>query len=56
MAERDRVGLAAVLAADPELDLRTRTPPSLDGDHHEVADAVLVDRLERVSLQQPVSR
>ena len=54
MAERDRARLAAVLAADPELDLGLRGPPALDRDPHQVADAVLVEHLERVPLEDPV--
>ena len=54
VAERDRARLAAVLAADPELDARLRASPALDADPHEVADAVLVDHLERVALEDAV--
>ena len=38
MAERDRVGLAAVLAADPELELGLDAAAALDRDPHQVAD------------------
>ena len=51
MAERDRLRLAAVLAADPELDVVAGPAPALDRDLHQVADAALVDRLERVALE-----
>ncbi len=51
MAERNRARLAAVLAADPELELRLRTATALDSDAHQVADAVLVEHLERVVLE-----
>ena len=51
MAEGDRLRLAAVLAADAELDLLARAAAALDGDLHQVADAVLVDRLERVAIE-----
>src|SRR5437588_3501978 len=54
VAERDRARLAAVLAADTELELRLRAPPPLDGDPHQVADAVDVDHLERIALEHPV--
>ena len=51
VAELDRARLAAVLAADAELDLRVRLPPPLDADPHQVADAFGVEHLERVSLE-----
>ena len=54
VAERDRARLAAVLAADPELDARLRASPALDRDPHEVADPVLVEHLERVPLEDAV--
>src|SRR3954451_1948214 len=54
VAERDRAGLPAVLAADAELDPRPRAPPPLHGDAHQVADAVDVDHLERVALEHAV--
>ena len=49
MAERDRRGIAAMLAADPEPQLRLRAAPTLDRDPHQVADAALVERLERIA-------
>src|SRR4051812_35624261 len=51
VAERNRLRLAAVLAADAHLDLGLRGAPALDADPHQVADAALVDRLERVRLE-----
>src|SRR4051812_45884115 len=54
VAERDRARLAAVLAADPELDLLFRTTAALDRDPHQVADSVLVQHLERVALEHVV--
>ena len=51
VAERDRLRLAAVLAADAELEVLARAAAALDRDLHQVADAVLVDRLERVALE-----
>ena len=54
MTERDRVRLAAVLPTDPELDRRLRAPPPLHGDSHQVADALLVDHLERIPLEDSV--
>jgi hypothetical protein len=46
--------VAAVLAADAELDPGLRRAAPLDADPHQVADAVLVDRLERVALEHSV--
>ena len=40
MAEPDRARLAAVLAADAELELRLRPAAALDRDPHQVADTV----------------
>ena len=53
MAEGDRLRLAAVLAADAELDVVAGPASALDGDLHQVAHPALVDRLERVALQDP---
>src|SRR4029078_1770628 len=46
--------LAAVLAADAELEVVLRAPAALDGDPHQVADALLVENLERVALAHAV--
>src|SRR5215467_12706263 len=46
----NRVGIAAVLAADAELDVFPRAAPLRNGDLDELADAGLVDRRERVFL------
>src|SRR5689334_17097753 len=54
VAEDDGLRLAAVLAADPELQLRLRRTAALDADSHQVAHAALVERLERVAFQHPV--
>src|SRR5207302_10314369 len=54
VAERDRRRLAAVLAADAELERRLRPPPSLDRQPHQVADATHVQRLERIVLQNTI--
>src|SRR4029078_3691101 len=54
VAELDRRRLAAVLAADAELDVRLRLPPPLDADPHQVALALLVERLEGVPLEHTV--
>src|SRR5205085_12583721 len=54
VAELDGARLAAVLAADAELDLRLRLAAALDADAHEVADALLVEDLERVPREDAV--
>src|SRR5262245_45222603 len=54
VAERDRLGLAAVLAADAHLQVFLHAPASLDGDPHQVAHPGLVERLERVALEHAV--
>src|SRR5208282_4795244 len=51
VAEGDRSGIAAVLAADADLQLGTDFPPALDADAHQFADALLIDRHERVAGQ-----
>src|SRR3954451_900590 len=49
VAQLDRVRVAALFAADAELDLRPRLAALLDGELHQPADAVRVHRLERVA-------
>src|SRR4051812_5424784 len=49
----DRLRVAAMLAADPELDVGTRAPPLVDRDLHQARDRV-VERLERVEREDPV--
>src|SRR5262245_52221862 len=51
MAERDRRRIAAVLAADSDLEFGARLAPTLDADTHQFADALAVDRHERIGLQ-----
>src|ERR1700674_4712962 len=46
--EADRVGVAAVLAADTDFELGVRRPPLVRSQFHELADTLLVDRLEGV--------
>src|SRR5712691_3421189 len=46
--------VAPMLAADADLDVRLRAPPPLDADPHQVADAALVERLERIVLDHSV--
>ena len=43
-----------MLAADAELEVRLRLPPALDRDPHQVADAFVVEHLERVALEHAV--
>src|SRR5216684_831625 len=51
VAERDGSGIAAMLAADPDLEAGTGLAPARDADLHQLADAVAIDRDERVDLQ-----
>ena len=51
MAERNGGRLAAVLAADAELDVRTDGLRFGDADFHQLTDAALVNGLERVTGQ-----
>ena len=53
MEEGDRRRVAAVLAADADLEARPRRAALLDGHAHELADALDVERLERVGGQDP---
>src|SRR5436190_15784721 len=53
VAERDRSGVAAVLAADPDLELRLRLPTALDADPHQFAHALAVDGDERIARENP---
>src|SRR5438105_510340 len=49
--EMHRRRVAAMFAADAELDVGTRLPSALNAHRHEVADAVHVDRGERILLE-----
>ena len=51
MAERDRGRVAAMLAANADLELRLHGAAALDADLHQFADALLVDRDERIARQ-----
>src|SRR5262245_14504075 len=53
VAERDRGGIAAVLAADSDLELRLDLAAALDADPHELAYAVAVDGDERIDRHDP---
>ena len=52
--ERHRARIAAVLAADAELEAGLDRAAALDPERDELADALLVDRLERVLLEHAV--
>ncbi len=56
VAELDAVRLAAVLAADADLELRPGGAALLDADLDQLADAVPVERLERVGRQDAAGR
>src|SRR5947208_861970 len=49
--EVDRRGIAAMLAADPELQILPRLPSELDPRLHHLADAFDVDRRKRIPLE-----
>src|SRR2546425_8404605 len=49
--EMHRCRVAAMLAADPDLQVGPRLAPALDADAHEIADALHVDRRARISLE-----
>src|SRR5450759_5448104 len=51
VAEVDRLRVATVLAADPDLHLRAGLAALGDGDGHQPPHTVLVDRLEGVARQ-----
>ncbi len=54
MAQGDRGGFAAVFAADADLDRRVGATTVGDGEPHQAADALGVDRGERVGVEHPV--
>src|SRR5207247_11252759 len=54
VAELDRAGLAAVLAADADLEVAARPPAQAHGGLDQLADAFLVEDLEGVVLQDAV--
>src|ERR1700736_5715130 len=51
MAERNGSGIAAMLAATSDLEVRTGLAPACHADLHQLANAVAVDRDERIDLQ-----
>src|SRR5262245_14189803 len=54
VAEGDRLGIAAVLAADADLEIRASLATALDGNPHHRADALAVKHLEWVVRQNAV--
>src|SRR5579885_996335 len=56
VAELNRGRIAAVLAANAELQLLTRLAAALGGDAHQLADAVAIDRHKRVGRQDALCR
>src|SRR6185295_8735915 len=54
--ERDRGRVAAMLAADADLEFLSHLPPALDADPYQLADALLVDRDERISRKDAARR
>src|SRR3954454_16387093 len=56
VAERDRSRIAAVLAADADLEVLAHLAAPLDADPHQRADDVAVDRDERISRQDAARR
>jgi hypothetical protein len=56
VAEGDRGGIAAVLAANAEFELRPHLAAALGGDAHQFADALAVDRHERIGRQDALRR
>src|SRR5438477_13076943 len=54
VAELDGIGLAAVLAADADFEIRLGLAAALDPELHEAADAVEIDDLEWVFGDQVV--
>jgi hypothetical protein len=56
VAEVDRCRVAAVLAADADLEAGARLAAALGADAHQLADAVLIDGDERIDLQDRLLR
>src|SRR5262245_13514713 len=51
VAELDAVRVSTMFAADAELDIGTRAASLLDGDLHELADAILINGRKRIFLE-----
>jgi hypothetical protein len=56
MEEVDGVGIAAVLAADADLEVGPGGPAPFDADLDQFADALDVEGLERLVPKMPISR
>src|SRR3990167_4615410 len=56
MAEGHGRGIAAMLAADAELDIRASLPAALDRQLHQPAHPFLVERGERVGVENILRR
>ena len=56
MAELHGLGLAAVFAADADLQVRTRLASLCSGHLHQLADAILIESGERILLEDPAFR
>src|SRR6478672_3768085 len=56
VAERDRRRIAAVLAADANLEVFAHPAAALDADPHQRADAIAIDRHERIARQDAARR
>src|SRR5690606_6721765 len=54
VAEEDRLRIAAVLAADPDLEILASAAAPFDALLHQLADARLIDRLERIGSDDVV--
>src|SRR5580692_1739946 len=55
VAERNGGGIAAMLAADADLEIGPRLAAARNPDLHKLADAVAIDRDERIDLQNSLS-
>src|SRR5713101_1973310 len=53
MTKFDTRGIAAMLAANPNLEILFRLAPALDSDSHQIANAIGVEFLERILLVDP---
>ena len=54
VAEANRRGIAAVLAADSDRQRGVERPAAFDRDPHQLADALLVERRERIVRQDAI--
>src|ERR1700691_3388530 len=55
VTEHDRCGIAAMLTANAELDVRPRFTAASGGNAHKLADAVPIDRHKRIGRQNALS-